>query len=53
MHLLTGQTLLSWKFADPDHLMLVVRVACPLDQRAKVEQAVFRGAWMAIHPEST
>jgi small-conductance mechanosensitive channel len=52
MPLLTGQTLLSWKFADPDHLMLVVRVACPLDQRAKVEQAVFRGAWMAIHPES-
>jgi hypothetical protein len=30
-------------------LVLIIRVACPVDQRAKVEQAVFRDTWRALY----
>lgn len=30
----SGKTKVSWDFSDPD-LVLVVRVACPVGQRAK------------------
>jgi small-conductance mechanosensitive channel len=46
----SGKTKVSWDFSDPEHLVLVVRVACPVGQRAKVEQAVFRETWRAISP---
>ncbi len=46
----SGKTKVSWDFSNPEHLVLVVRVACPVDQRAKVEQAVFRQTWRAISP---
>lgn len=48
----SGKTKVSWDFSNPEHLVLVVRVACPVDQRAKVEQAVFRQIWRAIAPVS-
>lgn len=46
----SGKTKLSWDFSDPEHLVLVIRVACPVDQQAKVEQAVFRDTWRALSP---
>lgn len=46
----SGKTKVSWDFSDPEHLVLVVRVACPVGQRAKVEQAVFRDTWRALSP---
>ena len=46
----SGKTKVSWDFSDPEHLVLVVRVACPVGQRAKVEQAVFRDIWRAFSP---
>ena len=48
----SGKTKLSWDFSDPEHLVLVVRVACPSDERSKVEQLVFREAWRAFAPAS-
>ena len=48
----SGKTKVSWDFSDPEHLVLVVRVACPIEQRAKVEQAMFRHLWRAISPTS-
>lgn len=47
----SGKTKVSWDFSDPEHLVLVIRVACPIEQRAKVEQAVFRDTWRALSPE--
>jgi hypothetical protein len=44
----SGRTKVSWGFSNPEHLVLVVRVACPSGQRAKVEQAVFRDTWRAL-----
>jgi small-conductance mechanosensitive channel len=44
----SGKTKVSWDFSNPEHLVLVVRVACPIGKRAKVEQAVFRGTWRAV-----
>ncbi len=46
----SAKTKVTWDFSNPDHLVLVVRVACPIGQRAKVEQAVFRQTWRAISP---
>ncbi len=46
----SGKTKVSWDFSDPEHLVLVARIACPVEQRAKVEQAVFRHVWRAISP---
>jgi len=46
----SGKTKVSWDFSDPEHLVLVIRVACPVGQRAKVEQAVFRDTWRALSP---
>ena len=46
----SGRTKVSWDFSDPEHLVLVIRVACPVGQRAKVEQAVFRDTWRALSP---
>lgn len=44
----SGRTKVSWDFADPEHLVLVVRVACPGPERPGVEQAVFRDTWQAL-----
>ncbi len=44
----SGQPKVSWDFADPEHLVLVVRVACPSAERARVEQSVFRDTWRAL-----
>ena len=41
----SGKTKVLWDFADPDHLVLVVRVACPSKERSKVEQLVFKEMW--------
>ncbi|MBY4594423.1 mechanosensitive ion channel family protein [Ottowia caeni] len=49
----SGKTKLTWDFSDPKHLVLVVRVACRVDQRAKVEQAVFRETWRTFSPPPT
>ena len=48
----SGKTKVSWDFSDPEHLVLVIRVASPITQRAQVEQAVFRDTWHAIHQAS-
>lgn len=45
----SGKTKVSWDFSDPEHLFLVIRVASPITERPKVEQAVFRDTWRAIH----
>ncbi|MCA1937378.1 MAG: mechanosensitive ion channel family protein [Dechloromonas sp.] len=37
-----------WDFSDPKQLMLVVRIACPAQQRLKVEQFIFRETWRAL-----
>jgi len=47
----SGKTKTSWDFSDPEHLVLVVRVACPSAERARVEQAVFRDTWRALAPD--
>lgn len=44
----SGNNKVSWDFSDPEHLVLVVRVACPANRRAAVEQAVFRETWQAL-----
>ena len=46
----SGKTKVSWDFSDPEHLVLVIRVACPVGLRATVEQAVFRETWRALSP---
>ena len=46
----SGKTKTSWDFSDPEQLVLVVRVACPSEERARVEQAVFRDTWSALAP---
>jgi len=48
----SGKTKVSWDFSDPEHLVLVIRVASPITQRAQVEQAVFRDTWHAINQAS-
>ncbi|MFY7867315.1 mechanosensitive ion channel family protein [Roseateles sp.] len=49
----SGKTKVSWDFSNAEHLVLVIRVACPIGQRAKVEQAVFRDTWRALSPDPT
>lgn len=44
----SGRTKVSWDFSDPEHLVLVVRVACPSVERHAVEQAVFRDTWRSL-----
>lgn len=44
----SGRAKVSWDFNDPEHLVLVVRVACPNLERWNVEQAVFRETWQAL-----
>lgn len=44
----SGRTKVSWDFSDSEHLVLVVRVACPSVERHPVEQAVFRQTWRAL-----
>lgn len=46
----SGKTKISWDFSDPEQLLLVVRVACPSDERARVEQAIFRDTWRTLAP---
>jgi small-conductance mechanosensitive channel len=46
----SGKTRVFWDFSHPEHLVLVVRVACPSTERHAVEQAVFRGTWKAMAP---
>jgi small-conductance mechanosensitive channel len=45
----SGKTKVSWDFSNPEHLVLVIRVACPIGERAEVEQSIFRGVWPAIN----
>ena len=44
----SGRTKVSWDFSDPEHLVLVVRVACPSVERHPVEQAVFRDTYDVV-----
>ena len=44
----SGRTRIRWDFSDPEHLVLVVRVACPHDERGRVEQAIFKAVWQAL-----
>jgi small-conductance mechanosensitive channel len=44
----SGKTKVFWDFSHPEHLVLVVRVACPGTERHTVEQAVFRDTWKAM-----
>lgn len=46
----SGKTRVFWDFSHPEHLVLVVRVACPGTERHAVEQAVFRDTWKAMVP---
>lgn len=44
----SGRIKVFWDFSHPEHLVLVVRVACPGTERHAVEQAVFRDIWQAV-----
>ncbi len=44
----SGKSKVSWDFSDPEHLVMVVRVACPVEQRSNVGQAVFRETWRRL-----
>lgn len=44
----SGRTKTFWDFSNPEHLVLVVRVACPSSERHAVEQAVFRQTWRTL-----
>lgn len=44
----SGQPKASWDFSDPEHLVLVLRVACPSGERPRVEQSVFRDTWRSL-----
>ena len=46
----SGKTKVAWDFSNPEHLVLIIRVACPVGQRAKVEQVIFRDTWRALSP---
>ena len=46
----SGKTKVAWDFSNPEHLVLIIRVACPAGQRAKVEQVIFRDTWRALSP---
>ncbi len=46
----SGRNKVFWDFSDPEHLVLVVRLACPGFERSAVEQAVFRATWKALAP---
>ncbi len=48
----SGKTKVSWDFSDPEHLVLVIRVACLSDERSKVEQTVFRETWRSLSAPS-
>ena len=41
----SGRSKVLWDFSDPEHLVLVVRVACPSKDSARVEQLVFKDMW--------
>ena len=41
----SGKNKVLWDFSDPEHLVLVVRVACPSKESSKVEQLVFKDMW--------
>lgn len=49
----SGKSKVTWDFSDPEHLVLVVRVACPATQRANVGQAVFRETWRKLMVKAT
>ncbi|MEN9904961.1 MAG: hypothetical protein RLZZ555_1526 [Pseudomonadota bacterium] len=44
----SGKSKVIWDFSDPENLILVLRVACPAEQRANVGQAVFRETWRKL-----
>ena len=46
----SGKTKVFWDFSHPEHLVLVVRVACPGTERHTVAQTVFRDTWKAMAP---
>lgn len=48
----SGKTKVLWDFSDPEHLVLVVRVACPSTERSRVEQTVFKDLWRSLQQSS-
>ena len=42
------KTKVSWDFSDSEVLVLVVRVACPVEKRPWLEQAIFKQTWQAL-----
>jgi len=44
----TGRIRVFWDFADPERLVLCLRLACPEKMRLEVGQAIFKATWRAI-----
>ncbi|WP_287366719.1 mechanosensitive ion channel family protein [Thauera sp.] len=44
----SGRIKVLWDFVDPEHLMLIIRITCPVAMRLKVEQSVFRAIWLEV-----
>lgn len=44
----TGRIRVFWDFADPERLLLCVRLACPEKMRLQVGQEIFKATWQAL-----
>lgn len=44
----SGRIRVYWDFAEPQRLLLCVRLACPEKMRAKVGQDIFKATWQAL-----
>jgi small-conductance mechanosensitive channel len=44
----SGRIRVFWDFADPERLLLCVRLACPEKMRLQVGQDIFRATWQAL-----
>lgn len=49
----SGRIRVYWDFADPQRLLLCVRLACPEKMRVKVGQDVFKATWAALAATGT
>lgn len=44
----SGRIRVFWDFADPERLLLCVRLACPEKMRLQVGQDIFKATWQAL-----
>ena len=49
----SGRIRVFWDFADPERLLLCVRLACPEKMRLQVGQDIFKATWQALAVSGT